>query len=79
MEKQEKVDMPYEQAVMELESAVGLLENGNLTLEDAIIMFERGVSLVRLCNKRLEDIEKRITLLIEGKDGVIEKDFLPES
>ncbi len=79
MEKLEKVDMPYEQVVMELESVVGLLENGNLTLEDSIKMFERGVSLVRLCNKRLEDIEKRITLLIEGKDGVIEKDFLPES
>ncbi len=78
MEKQVKADMPYEQAVSELESVVSLLEGGDLTLEDSIKMFERGVSLVRLCNKRLDDIEKRITLLVEGKDGAVEKDFLPE-
>lgn len=72
-------EMPYEQAAMELESVVNLLESGDLTLEESIKMFERGVGLVRLCNKRLDDIEKRITVLIEGKDGVIEKEFLPET
>jgi exodeoxyribonuclease VII small subunit len=75
---EELSNMPYEQAAMELESVVNLLESGELTLEDSIKMFEKGVSLVRLCNKRLDDIEKRITLLIEGKDGVVEKDFLAE-
>ncbi len=79
MEKhEEKMDMPYEQAATELESVVGLLESGEMTLEESIRMFERGVSLVRLCNKKLDDIEKRITLIIEGKDGVTEKDFTPE-
>ncbi|HBR02851.1 MAG TPA: exodeoxyribonuclease VII small subunit [Ruminiclostridium sp.] len=72
------MDMPYEQAATELESVVGLLESGEMTLEESIRMFERGVSLVRLCNKKLDDIEKRITLIIEGKDGVTEKDFTPE-
>jgi len=75
---EEKMDMPYEQAATELESVVGLLESGEMTLEESIRMFERGVSLVRLCNKKLDDIEKRITLIIEGKDGVTEKDFTPE-
>jgi exodeoxyribonuclease VII small subunit len=80
MEKlEEKNELPYEQAALELESVVNLLESGNLTLEESIKMFERGVRLVRLCNKRLDDIEKRITVLIEGKDGVVEKDFLPEA
>ncbi len=73
-----QANMPYEQAALELEGVVNLLESGELTLEDSIKMFEKGISLVRLCNKKLDDIEKRITLLIEGKDGVVEKDFLTE-
>lgn len=75
---EEKTDMPYEQAAMELESVVNLLESGDMTLEESIKMFERGVGLVRLCNKKLDDIEKSITLIIEGKDGITEKNFLPE-
>lgn len=79
MEKlEDRNDMPYEQAMAELESVVNLLESGDLTLDESIKMFERGVSLVRLCNKKLDDIEKRITLIIEGKDGETEKDFAPE-
>lgn len=81
-EKMEKLDdrneMPYEQAMAELESVVNLLESGELTLDESIKMFERGISLVRLCNKKLDDIEKRITLIVDGKDGITEKDFEPE-
>ena len=40
-------------------------------------MFEKGISLVRFCNKELDDIEKRITILVEGKEGLEEKDFQP--
>lgn len=70
-------NITYEQAAAELESIVELLENGELTLEDSIKKFERGVELVRYCNKKLDEIEKRITILIEGKDGITEKDFDP--
>lgn len=73
-----KMDIPYEQAALELESVVKLLEGGDLTLEDSIKMFERGIGLVRLCNNKLDEIEKRISILIEGKNGVIEKDFISE-
>ncbi len=76
--KEEKVDITYEQAALELESVVNMLESGELPLEESIKLFEKGIGLVRICNKRLDDIEKRITLLIEGKEGVIEKDFQPD-
>lgn len=75
---EEKKNITYEQAAAELESIVELLENGELTLEDSIRMFEKGIELVRFCNKKLDDIEKRITILIEGKDGMIEKDYHPD-
>ncbi|MGI6083892.1 MAG: exodeoxyribonuclease VII small subunit [Acetivibrionales bacterium] len=73
--KEENLDITYEQAALELESVVNMLESGDLPLEESIKMFEKGIGLVRLCNKKLDDIEKRITLLIEGKEGIIEKDF----
>lgn len=73
--KEENFDVTYEQAALELESVVNMLESGDLPLEESIKMFEKGIGLVRLCNKKLDDIEKRITLLVEGKEGVIEKDF----
>lgn len=75
---EEKKNITYEQAAAELESIVELLENGELTLEDSIRMFEKGIELVRFCNKKLDDIEKRITILIEGKDGLTERDYQPE-
>ena len=49
-----KADIPYEQAITELESIVNLLESGELTLEDSMKMFEKGVGLVKLCNKKLD-------------------------
>ncbi|HHU89969.1 MAG TPA: exodeoxyribonuclease VII small subunit [Clostridiaceae bacterium] len=76
--KDEKTDITYEQAALELESVVNMLESGDLPLEESIKVFEKGISLVRICNKKLDDIEKRITLLMEGKDGIIEKDFNPD-
>jgi exodeoxyribonuclease VII small subunit len=78
MDKIESKDLTYEQAYSELENIVNYLENGELSLEESIKAFEKGIGLVRLCNKMLDDIEKRITIIIEGKDGVTEKDFTPE-
>lgn len=68
----------YDEAAKELENIVNLLEKGELPLEESIKMFEKGISLVRQCNKQLDDIENRITLLVEGKDGLEEKEFKPD-
>ena len=75
MAEKDKKQLTYDQAALELESVVDLLEKGDLPLEESIKMFEKGISLVRLCNKELDDIEKRITILVEGKDGLKETDF----
>lgn len=72
-------DLTYEEAANELEKAVSMLEKGDLSLEESILVFENAVGLVRLCNMRLDEIEKRITILVEGKDGVREKEFLPDA
>lgn len=72
-------DISFEEAMKELEQVVESLENGNLTLEGALEMFEKGICLTALCNKKLDVAEKKITVLLENRDGSFqEKDFLAE-
>ena len=55
----------FESALSELEALVNTLEDGNLTLEKSLELFERGVELSRYCHTRLEAAEKRIEVLTD--------------
>lgn len=55
----------FEAAVAELESIVKKLEDGDLTLEQSLVLYERGVQLSRFCHARLEEAERRIEILSE--------------
>ena len=55
----------FEAALNELESIVRKLEEGDLTLENSLALYERGVELSRFCHARLADAEKRIEILNE--------------
>lgn len=52
-----------EEALEDLEQIVGRLENGKLSLEESLVLFERGIRLVRLCSSRLDIAEQRIESL----------------
>jgi exodeoxyribonuclease VII small subunit len=52
-----------EEALEDLEQIVGRLEDGKLPLEESLVLFERGIRLVRLCSSRLESAEQRIESL----------------
>ena len=58
----------FEAAIAELESIVKRLEEGDLALEQSLVLYERGVQLSRFCHARLEDAERRIELLSERGD-----------
>ena len=53
----------FESSINELESIVKQLEEGNLTLEKSLELFERGIKLSRFCHTRLEAAEQRIEIL----------------
>jgi exodeoxyribonuclease VII small subunit len=53
----------FETAIGELETIVQTLEGGDLSLEQSLALYERGVQLSRFCHTRLEDAERRIELL----------------
>jgi exodeoxyribonuclease VII small subunit len=56
----------FEAAIAELEQIVRKLEEGDLTLEQSLECYERGVKLSRYCHARLEEAERRIDILTEG-------------
>jgi exodeoxyribonuclease VII small subunit len=66
----------FEQSLKQLEQIVRELESGDLPLELALKKFEEGVELSKFCSQKLEETERRITLLMQdGSGGVVEKPF----
>lgn len=63
--------IPFETALAELEGLVEHLEQGELTLEEALQRFERGVVLVRTCQAALQLAEQKVEQLVE-RDGQVE-------
>ena len=66
-----RADWNFEQGLADLESVVKELESGDLPLEKAIQIFERGVTLSDRCRKELEDAETRVEILLK-RDGKLE-------
>ncbi|MEQ1570791.1 MAG: exodeoxyribonuclease VII small subunit [Myxococcota bacterium] len=63
----------FEGALQELEKRVRLLEAGDLSLEQALALFEEGVELAHACHERLEAAEQRVSKLVRGPDGISEQ------
>ena len=57
----------FEEALTELESIVDALERGDLTLEQSLDAFERGVGLTRTCQQALEAAEQRVRILTDAR------------
>lgn len=68
----------YEEAIAELEEIVGKLEKGDLSLDESIDYFQKGMELSKFCSKRLDEIERKITVLIEAENGEITEEVMPE-
>jgi exodeoxyribonuclease VII small subunit len=67
----------FEDAINELEEVVTKLEKGELSLDDSIQVFQKGIELSKYCNKRLDEVEKKISILIEDENGEFqEKNFV---
>ncbi len=69
----------FEDSLAQLEQIVQELESGSLPLENALKKFEDGMKLSQFCEQKLDEIQKKVTLLIQHQDGQIEeKSFLTE-
>ncbi len=67
--KADQTGPTFEEALSELEAIVKQMEEGDLSLDEALAKFERGVALSRVCSKRLEQAEKRIDMVLCSAEG----------
>ncbi|MBM7581297.1 exodeoxyribonuclease VII small subunit [Caldicoprobacter guelmensis] len=70
-------ELTFEEALKELEAIVSRLESNDLSLEEAMELFKRGVSLSAYCNAKLEKAEGMVKLLIQNQGKIEEVPFMP--
>ena len=61
------VNLNFEKTLEELENIVNLLESGDLSLEESLKSFEKGINLTRKCQEQLSKAELRVQKLIDEK------------
>lgn len=77
MKTKNKAKPNFETAMIELEEVVSKIEAGNLSLEDSLKEFEKGIKLSHLCQKALTEAEQRVKVLTDSFEN--EEDFQPQS
>jgi exodeoxyribonuclease VII small subunit len=75
MPEEPRADWNFEQGLTDLETVVKELESGDLPLEKAIQVFERGVALSDRCRKELEDAETRVEILLKRGEKIEAEPF----
>jgi exodeoxyribonuclease VII small subunit len=69
----------FEKALEELEQLVGKMEQGDLTLEQSLQEFERGVELTRHCQRALQEAEQRVEILLQKSGEATLSPFSPST
>ena len=65
-----------EKNLKELEEVVRTLESGNVTLDEMLTLFEKGVTLTKSCTNQLDKAEQKINILVKVENGeMTEKEF----
>ncbi|MBR5942976.1 MAG: exodeoxyribonuclease VII small subunit [Clostridia bacterium] len=68
-------EISFETAIKQLEEIVKSLENGDIPLDEALALFEKGVKLTELCSAKLNAAEKQIKLLVKDGEDMKKEDF----
>ena len=69
----------FEEALTRLEKIAVEMESGTLGLEKMVAAFEEGQKLVKLCSSKLNEVERKIELLVKKADGTVAAEPFPES
>ena len=72
MARKETTDQSYEAALEDIEQIVEQLESGELSLEDSLAIFEKGVGLTKYCYQKLDEVEKKIEILTKDREGKLQ-------
>ena len=64
-------NIKFEQAMQRLEEIMRSLEDGELTLDEALSSYDEAVKLVKVCSDRLTEAETRVKMLVKSQDGSV--------
>lgn len=68
----------FENNLKELEEVVKTLESSDISLDEMLGLFEKGVALTKSCTQQLENAEQKITVLMKNRNGdITEEEFTP--
>ncbi len=73
-----KTEASFEKNLKRLEAIVERMEGEELDLEQSLKIFEEGVALAESCSARLDEAEKKVTLLIKDKQGALAQEPFEE-
>ncbi len=72
MARKQQETLAFEKSLKELEALVAKMEQGNLSLEESLQYFERGIQLTRTCQQALKEAEQKVEILLNksGQDDI---------
>ena len=70
-----KKTLNFEKTLSDLESIVNDMEKGDLSLEESLSRFEKGIALTADCQQALQSAELKVSKLIEKNSKLLEQDF----
>jgi exodeoxyribonuclease VII small subunit len=70
-----KKNITFEEAMTKLEDTVRKLEGGSMSLDDSLAAFEEAVTLVKICNEKLETAERRVRILVDNAGEITDRPF----
>lgn len=66
----------FEKKLLKIKEIVEILESGDLSLDESLKKFEKGTKLIKDCHKKLEEVKKKIKIVVESSSGSLNyKDF----
>ena len=66
----------FEKNLKELELTVKKLEEGNVSLDEMLSLFEKGIKLTKSCTSLLDNAEQKINILLKSENGeIVEEEF----
>lgn len=72
-----KSNLTFEDAVEQLENIIKKLEDGNLSLDESLDYFQKGIELYKYCNNLINQAEGKIKAVFKNEEGELEeKDFI---
>ena len=78
MTKKPETQLNFDKALAQLEKIVQEMEGGSLPLEKMMEQFEEGMRLIALCSAKLNEVEKKIEIMVKKGDKITAEPFEPE-